>query len=300
MLQSRCSSAELVPRARTQATHAPTSRLQAGLSGSGGWDTNLRSDLDTSICSVDIVHVPPDEPFGGVIDRTLLEQWRQRKPSRPTLFRRVPEDRHSQQLRHRWTKDRIMKHYGELKVRVGSIPYASQFALPSQSVPVSWYLNSSAGGVTEPLYLFEDVFTSTDPIARKLVGDFHLREYLLRHSSNVIPTSFQFYVGGAGTGAPFHFHADAFNFLVHGSKRWFLLKPEDAVYSRKPTLRWFREDYESMKHRLVECVQQAGDVLHVPTGWGHAVLNVQESIGAALELALMAFPGRYNPQPGAN
>jgi hypothetical protein len=31
----------------------------------------------------------------------------------------------------------------------------------------------------------------------------------------------------------------------------------------------------------MECMQQAGDVMYVPMTWGHAVLNVQTSIGVA-------------------
>lgn len=35
---------------------------------------------------------------------------------------------------------------------------------------------------------------------------------------------------------------------------------------------------------ISECVQEAGDVLFIPSGWHHGVLNTQESIGIALEL----------------
>jgi oxalate decarboxylase/phosphoglucose isomerase-like protein (cupin superfamily) len=33
----------------------------------------------------------------------------------------------------------------------------------------------------------------------------------------------------------------------------------------------------------MECVQEAGDVIFVPRHWGHAVLNLQTTIGYALE-----------------
>ena len=35
---------------------------------------------------------------------------------------------------------------------------------------------------------------------------------------------------------------------------------------------------------ISECVQEGGDVLFIPSGWHHAVLNTQESVGIALEL----------------
>ena len=35
---------------------------------------------------------------------------------------------------------------------------------------------------------------------------------------------------------------------------------------------------------ILECVQEAGDILFIPSGWHHGVLNTQESVGIALEL----------------
>ena len=37
-----------------------------------------------------------------------------------------------------------------------------------------------------------------------------------------MPPSAQFYLGGAGTGAPQHYHFDALNVLVWGRKQWFV------------------------------------------------------------------------------
>lgn len=39
-----------------------------------------------------------------------------------------------------------------------------------------------------------------------------------------------------------------------------------------------------MKHRLFECTQEAGDLMYVPTNWLHALVNVENSIGMAVEL----------------
>ena len=34
---------------------------------------------------------------------------------------------------------------------------------------------------------------------------------------------------------------------------------------------------------MLRCVQRPGDVLWVPDYWGHAVLNLDETVGVALE-----------------
>lgn len=33
----------------------------------------------------------------------------------------------------------------------------------------------------------------------------------------------------------------------------------------------------------LQCMQEAGDIIYIPRLWGHAVLNVQESVGFAIE-----------------
>jgi hypothetical protein len=80
----------------------------------------------------------------------------------------------------------------------------------------------------------------------------------------------------------------AMNALAHGRKRWFLFPPKDAEYSIKPISRMFAEDVPKYRAdpnmTMIECVQDAGDIVIVPTFWGHATLNVEPAIGVAFEL----------------
>jgi len=122
----------------------------------------------------------------------------------------------------------------------------------------------------------------------------------------------EFYVGAAGSGAPMHFHGPAWNALAFGEKRWFLTPPQHATFSNIPAREWLEhvypkaavaqqagggrsegaaaEDDEAVDALirspplLLECTQRAGDVILVPDKWGHATVNVRESIGVALEL----------------
>jgi hypothetical protein len=83
--------------------------------------------------------------------------------------------------------------------------------------------------------------------------------------------------------------------------------PKHAIYSRMTALPWFREQYAAEKDVLFECVQQpgrywvastcinvlqhrVGELLFVPTGWSHGILNIETSIGAALEFAPPGWP----------
>ena len=63
----------------------------------------------------------------------------------------------------------------------------------------------------------------------------------------------------------------------------------------KTHLKWFVAEYPRLAVRPYEVVQEAGDVVFVPAGWGHAVLNLEPSVAVAFELG---FPS-LNDDPNA-
>ena len=97
----------------------------------------------------------------------------------------------------------------------------------------------------------------------------------------------QLIVGPRDSGSPPHFHRHVLNALVYGVKRWFLWPPSRAHFVFRHVQDWYA-DYSSGEGLpatgpAVECVQRPGDVLYVPENWGHAVLNLQDSIAVAYE-----------------
>ena len=101
--------------------------------------------------------------------------------------------------------------------------------------------------------------------------------------------STQFSLGPVGSGSPPHYHMAAVNTLVYGRKKWTLLPPADAIYGAMPVREWHAaggpEALRAEGRQVLECVQQPGDVVYVPDHWGHAVLNVEPSVGFATEVA---------------
>lgn len=97
----------------------------------------------------------------------------------------------------------------------------------------------------------------------------------------------QFYVGAPGSGAPEHYHEDAVNVLIHGEKRWYVHMPQEAQYSTVHVADYVSKVLPSLPpaQRPLQCTQLAGDVLYIPHGWSHAVLNMKTSIGFALEFS---------------
>ena len=49
-------------------------------------------------------------------------------------------------------------------------------------------------------------------------------------------------------------------------------------------LPWFSDDYPGVGQPLFECVQEPGDIVYVPEDYGHAVLNMEESLAIAGEM----------------
>ena len=91
-------------------------------------------------------------------------------------------------------------------------------------------------------------------------------------------------LGAAGSGSPVHWHNDAINVAVQGAKLWTLLPPPHAVYSRRHAAldaAAFLPGGAKADAGAVHCVQRAGEVMFVPEGWGHGVLNLEASVGYA-------------------
>ena len=59
----------------------------------------------------------------------------------------------------------------------------------------------------------------------------------------------------------------------------------DGLYSTEPSYDFVREEIRSLPNtsRVLQCVQEAGDVIYVPNMWAHLTINLQESIGLAVE-----------------
>ena len=97
----------------------------------------------------------------------------------------------------------------------------------------------------------------------------------------------QFYLGPSGSGAPWHYHTTAINTLAYGRKRWFLTPPELSQYSTQHPAAWFEQEYAQADAKPLECIQEAGDLLVVPSMWGHATINIETSIGMAFEFTFL-------------
>ena len=94
-----------------------------------------------------------------------------------------------------------------------------------------------------------------------------------------------FFAGPALSGVSLHMHTNAWNALLYGRKRWFLLPPNSLWGpTGMPMLRWVHDFYDKLAPDMHECVQEAGEVLYVPSDWYHGVINLKDSVGIVVEM----------------
>ena len=130
-----------------------------------------------------------------------------------------------------------------------------------------------------------------------------------------------FSMGGPGSGVYFHSHSSTWRALAFGKTKWYLLPPGSyqgplfgnmVTWLQNRRRRWWRrrrrrgprrrreeeaedaeeeeeeeedaEEEEDLPVQPLEIVQQEGEILYIPDLWLHATINLQTSVGVAVEM----------------
>ncbi len=226
---------------------------------------------------------------------------------RPVLINGLLDDWPGRKL---WNRDTLLQSAGHERVRVlltSQVSSAEQHLGAANRSELSLldyvteYLNapiqeqSKRASDQDAPYVFEKGL----PTAIK--GGF--RHPFLFDSKKFFPKSLEerengayFFVGNRGSGTGFHSHDHAYNALLFGRKHWFLLPPVSNYGALGPSLAALRDATDAMRRglaetmldsvrpRLLECEQHAGEVLFVPSMWSHAIINEQAVMGVAVQV----------------
>ena len=64
---------------------------------------------------------------------------------------------------------------------------------------------------------------------------------------------------------------------MFGERRWFLTPPRLAKVRTGSVIDWFEQEHRNasyrVEHGVIELIQRPGEMLYIPSGWGHAVIN---------------------------
>ena len=148
----------------------------------------------------------------------------------------------------------------------------------------------------EPGYVFDGGFWKEKRMPAML-AEFDRTQYFREDLFSVLgphqrPDFRWFLAGPPGSGSPWHTdpHAtSAWNGLLYGRKRWALYPPQvrppglafdGGHYAAPKAFRWFLEVYPFLKpeEKPIELIQEPGEIIFVPSGWWHTVLNVTETL----------------------
>lgn len=247
----------------------------------GGWlgsGVILPNQLTREQCDFDVIAASDTLSF---LSEYLALQ-------RPVLVRNAANNHEMKSLFQKWQRNKFEQEYGALTFNEVDVPFAESFRYRTNKTSLKGFMakmkqlyqshqiwKAELETLTHPTYIFETI-----PLDSPLLRDFKLPDVLNPNVTHISVTKMQFYLGPALSGAPQHFHRSAWNVLIFGQKRWFLFPPTDAIYSRQHVWEWWKGRSHT---RGLECVQHPGDLVFVPDMWGHAVINLRESIGFASE-----------------
>lgn len=217
-----------------------------------------------------------DLPCKPVILTGLLDAW----PARRT-----------------WTLEQLRARFGDVWFKTDEVVEGKKIKMRF----ADYLAYHSANQDDDPIYLFDPDFVERAPALR---ADYEPPEYFREDLFSLLgeerrPLYRWWVLGPARSGSCFHldpYMTSAWNALLQGRKRWLLYPPGcvppgveqeqdsdgetsyDAPEPMKYMLNEYRPDRAAAGVRPIECIQEAGEVIFVPSGWWHMVLNVTDTI----------------------
>lgn len=191
----------------------------------------------------------------------------------------------------KWNIQRLLKTYADVEFRAEAVDW-----------PFSTYHDYMTNNQDEsPLYLFDKAFAEKMNIT---IGKDEGAAYwkpdcfgpdLFELLGPARPAHRWLIIGPAKSGSTFHKDPNAtsaWNAVVQGAKYWIMFPPDvdvpgvyvsrdqSEVTSPLSIAEWLLEFHEEAR-RLPECIEgicRAGEILHVPSGWWHLVVNLESGV----------------------
>ncbi|XP_061178984.1 uncharacterized protein LOC133187578 [Saccostrea echinata] len=136
--------------------------------------------------------------------------------------------------------------------------------------------------IGEPFYIFDRMFYNDSSLPRTLKPPKYFE------IKDGVDDSI-FFLGASSSGVSFHKHADAWNGVIYGQKRWFLYPsthtPPGGVYPGFTQMEWYDKIYPSLSgdDLPMECVQEAGEILYLPEGTYHGTINLGDTVAIGIQ-----------------
>ena len=110
--------------------------------------------------------------------------------------------------------------------------------------------------------------------------------FWINNKVNAVQWSFS---GLAGTGSPWHYHANSVTLLLAGEKKWEFLPPSNAIMSN--VFNSSMQNYKKEKQHLISFTQYPGDLIFTIDRWAHRTFNLKEgTMGLTFEIETSLRP----------
>ena len=269
--------------------------------------TNLKSKAGT-IERISAKQVCPDEfnrRFALTRTPCIITDAMNRWP----CFMKTLNSKSKEENPREWTIDKLQKRFPKDRFKVGSDDdgYAVRLTMTEFQFYCDEEKNPDYGCKRDdsPLYVFDgSIFDKEN--TKELEKDFDIPDYFSEDLFKYVghkrrPPHRWVVFGPPRSGSSIHVDplaTSAWNALISGKKRWVLYPPNKGL--TKPLLKpkgigldgesitWFQKAYPITQTRewsevggcpkSFDVVQNAGEIMFVPDGWWHAVLNVTQTV----------------------
>eukprot|EP00041_Stephanoeca_diplocostata_P016878 m.334760 g.334760 ORF g.334760 m.334760 type:complete len:477 (+) comp20514_c0_seq3:151-1581(+) len=237
-------------------------------------------DFDDTMTRIDYHKVTKEE---------FIERFE--KPGRPVIIQGAFD---GCKAKHRWTLAKLNKRFGDTKFKVGEDDDGYKVMVKLKHF--LRYIDNQSDD--SPLYAFDSSF-GDHPEKKDLCNDYEVPKYFQDDLFRLCgekrrPPYRWFLIGPPRSGTGIHIDplgTSAWNASVMGRKRWVIFPPstpKEAVRVGKgydsEAITWFSRKLpqtrssEWQHHKPIEFVQHEGDVVFIPGGWHHTVMNLDVTI----------------------
>ena len=192
-------------------------------------------------------------------------------------------------LFHRWDETYLLDQYGDVVFRAESVDWPLRLYVE--------YMNTTKD--ESPLYLFDKDFENKMSLKDGRNCQFWPPECFGKDLFTLLgeerPDHKWLIIGPARSGSTFHKDPNAtsaWNAVIRGSKYWIMFPPgnlplgvhvsedQSEVTSPLTIAEWLLTFHEAARSMTgcIEGICKTGEMLHVPSGWWHFVVNLEPSI----------------------